>query len=689
MERRAQPGLWLLVLLLLAAAGFWAAYWQESAQSALTRVPLLDEAWYLRDGARLRSEGVPGREPFVMSPGYSLLVSLAAPVTVTEQGHLSSHPRPLLVWQAAAWLGSGLLIGAAVRGIGRRAGFGPRPALAAGALALLLFWLYRPAAIYARTILLEISQVFLVTVALTATACWQRPSWRRSLLVGLAIGGAALLRAQVLVLAPLVAGFWARQGKTHRHGLLMAGGLLILSLLPPGLAAWHNSRLSGRLVGPSLNSGLNLYLGQLPTGQGLFTSLLGFDQEWQPSGERFLSERLGQPLAGPAAADAAWREEAWALITADRPRFLRGWLRKTWLHLQGWEIAQVTPLRAWPHESPVLRALIVPYGLLVVLGLVGLTACLAAPGGPGAPGADPRLLRRAAVLWALAAAALIAVQSLFFVVSRYRLALAPIFALLAGCGLLGTLSTWRGPGRRRLLWPALALPLSALLTVPWGLATIRAQWTGLESLNHARRLMIMADAAPDSAAAGGLRRRAESLLAQASAAAGRRQDIWRLRALNLSDGGRHDEALAVLSQGIRLADQPRGLQRQRLVLLREMGRLAEGEALLRAHLQDTPDDGDCWHDLIVLLGRQGRWPEAAAVARQFQAVVPGDHRGWLDLGVALAQLGRLPAAAAVFQEGWERFTDAAIRSQFSANLLLLQEDQAERPPRGAPRALDR
>ncbi len=355
---RGRVAVW--ALLFVAVAGFWAVFWQQSAGSALTRVPMLDEAWYLRDAARLRREGLPGSEPFVMSPGYTLLVAAAAAGDVDAHGVLPAHPRALLVWQALAWLGCGALIGGQVRRLGRRAGVVDAVALAAACLAALLFLLYRPAAVYARTILLEMPLALLVCAALAAAVAGRQASWRRAALAGCLLGLAAVLRGQVLVLVPLLAVFCSLDGGARRRRLAIVAALCAAALVPPALASWHNSRSGGAFAGPSLNVGLNLYLGQIADSQGLFTSLLGLDQRWQPSGEDYLAERLGRPLSGPAAADAAWRREAWRLIAADPGLAARGWLRKVWLHVQGWEISQVTPLAAWPREMPVLRLLAAP-----------------------------------------------------------------------------------------------------------------------------------------------------------------------------------------------------------------------------------------------------------------------------------------------------------------------------------------
>ena len=123
-----------------------------------------------------------------------------------------------------------------------------------------------------------------------------------------------------------------------------------------------------RIVWGDGDGGLNLYLGQQPQAGGLFTTLAGLDQAREPSGESYLERRLGRAIDGPAAADRVWYGEALRTVRERPLAAVASWLRTIWLHLQAWSMAQVTPLSHWPEEAPVLRALPVPWWLLVVLG---------------------------------------------------------------------------------------------------------------------------------------------------------------------------------------------------------------------------------------------------------------------------------------------------------------------------------
>jgi len=640
-------------IVVLLAGLFWGVFAHQMSGSSLTLVPLLDEAWYLDEAGRYQEHGFPGDEPFIMSPGYPLLVAATRAPTIPPTGVLTGSPTLLLALQALAWLACGLLAGFVVNRVGKRWGISPGWALAAGVVALLLVLLYRPMAIYARCVLLEIPLTLLVMSFVALLLADEAPSWRRLAMAGLALGLAASLRAHVLILlVPLIVVGWTveRRPRPRISTLLLA---VFLAVLPPGLAALHNSLTTGQPAGPSLNAGLNLYLGQVPESRGLFVTLQGFDLQAGPSGEEYLEHRLGQPIEGPAAADRLWQHESRRVMAAHPGRTLGLWARKVWLHFQGWEPAQIQPLSAWVAEAPVLRLLPVPWWLLVVAGFVGLGAA--------------RNMRAARGIFTILIL-LVMVQSLFFVVSRYRLVLVPLWAMMAGLGMLSIVGNrpWERPVDRFALLGSLVV--AVLLTIPWGLDSTQRLWSALADHNLARRELTLAAVEDD----GDRRMRVDELLAGVCKQIPAREHPWRLRALNLAAMGQDAEAMNVLSEGVMRAADPVVLEWTRIGLLRQAGRLSEAEALMGSYLQDHPQDADMLHSLAVLQGERHRWEAAASTARRLQENAPHDHRGWLDLGVALARMGRRADAAAAFREGMVRFPSGEAHEQLATNLARLE-----------------
>jgi tetratricopeptide (TPR) repeat protein len=632
------------VLVAVVLAAFWAVVWLQSADSALTRVPVLDEAWYLREAARIRDDGIVGR-PFVMSPLYPIAAAVLGAGRTLPGGVLEGgHPRALLAMQAAAWMAIGALIFTTVR---ERGGAGRAGAVIAFGAAL-LFWLYRPGAVYARTILLEIPLALTVTAYLALLSCWRVRTTRRPFVVllvaGLCLGLATLLRAHVLALLVPGAVVVAVRTRRWRVAAVPIAVLMGGALLPVVLAAAHNTAACSRPAGPVLNGGINLYLGNVASSRGLFVTPVGLDLEREPAGQSYLAGRFHRDDLGVCEADRLWFAEALREIRAHPGRAAGGWLRKVWLHAQGWEISQVTPLGAWAREVPVLRALWVPYGMLTVLGLAGLAAAL----GRGRSADDVAV----AVLWGGSLVLLVALQSLVFVVSRYRLVLVPPLCVLAG---LGALRLWPLLVARR--WRAARLPAAVALVaviagVPWGLSETRRLWAALETQNEALRWERWAAAQPD--ASGRAWPRAQRLYRDLIAAQPERGEAYLGLARVLFAAGEVSAASEVLAGGLVRADQTEPLQRELVSLLLQQQRLSEARVQLEAFLREHPQDADMLHNLTVLLGKTGRWEQAHDVARRMRAAAPDDARSYLDLAAIQVVLGRRDDAVAILAEGLSR-----------------------------------
>ncbi len=636
----------------LVVVVFWGVYWHETVDSVLTRVPVLDEAWYLRD-ARHLAAGDYGSRAFIMSPLYTALVAVLSGGRALADGVLAGRqPWALLVFQALAWVTIGGIIAGVVRG--RDAGTPDRPTLAIAALAALLFWFYRPAAIFARTILLEIPLTLAVTAYLALVTRWLARVPMRPVLAavgtGVVLGLAVLLRAHVIVLlVPGLVVIW-RASRSRRAALCAA---LVLGCLVPLIpAVWHNSRLSGRLTPPVLNGGVNLFLGNGPQARGLFTTPRGLDLEHDPAGREFLAARTGHAVPDAAEADRLWLDQVGRSVAARPGHFVVLWFRRVWLHLQGWEIAQVTPLAAWPREVPVLRALVVPYGLLVALGLVGgwLAWRRTVPVAP-----DTASDHAVAALWAGALVLLIATQSLVFVVSRYRLVLVPALAVLAGLGARSLAPALAQRRWRVLLGPGTGVVALLVAVWPWGLGDAQQRWRVRSWSNEAQRWERWAPTAP--AGREPALARAVALYREAAAAEPRDDGPYAGLGRALAEKGDIDAAVAALAEGVRRVDAPLPLQRQLVELLLAERRLGDAEAQIAVYLRDDPGDADMLHNRVVLMGRTGRWSEAVAAARQFQAEVPDDPRAALDLGVALAGSGQPEAAVDTLREGLRRWPD--------------------------------
>jgi Flp pilus assembly protein TadD len=636
----------------LAALLFWVVFLGQAENSVFGRVPILDEIYYLDQAAAWTKEPFPPAEPFFVSPLYPLMIALSGSGESVPDNRVfpPDQLRGIRIFQIACWSGILILLRLiAGRVLGREMEPGWKRDLVIW-LPAVLFALYRPAAVYTVSILLELPLVLLVTAVvylmtrLADRAGEDRVSGRDFILplvLGAVVGLAGLLRGTTLLL--LVPAMVLAAGKPAGRRVRLGRALLVLAAVSVVLApaVIHNSRIAGRLTGPTLNAGVNLFIGNGPEANGFYVAVVPGDWRHDPAGRQYLGERRGGPAPTLADADRIWGREAWRAMAESPARTAGLWLKKVWLHLQGWEIDQLTPLAGWAKAAPVLEGLPVPFALIVALGL----------GGVAGRWRDARVR-----WWTAALIVLVAGQSFFFVVSRYRLALVPVLCLLAVAGMTEIL--------RKNRRAALVSILAVLLTIPWGLEGTQAMWRAQAQANEAHRWAEIADA-EDSASA---REIAENLYRESLVGKAAGPAPWLGLAALLIERGQREEAAGILAEGALATSRNLEINKALLALRLEDGRRTEALEMTRMVLADHPRDADTLHNRTVLLAEVGRSEEAMAVARDLIGAHSGDPRGYIDLGIILAREGRREEAQAVFEQGLEAVPG---NSHLQRNLELL------------------
>jgi Flp pilus assembly protein TadD len=644
---RWRPWLPPLAVLVVLAAG-WLMLLPTAERSVFGLVPVLDEVYYLD-----RAVDPAASDGYFVSPLYPRLVALTGSAVSLADDEILAPPevRGIRLLQIGCWLAVALLLYLTARRTLAEA----VDRLPGGTwwcwLPSVLFVLYRPAAVYTMTILLELPLVFLVTLLLYLLTWRDRPWWP-ALLIGLTLGTAALLRGTVLVLTPVAAWALLTAVAGPRRRVLTMLVLLAAVVLPLLPATVQNMRVAGRPAGPTLNAGVNLFVGNGPQANGFYVAAVPGDWRRDPAGTAYLAERLQWPAVSLAEADSMWTAEALNAMKA-RPGHTAGlWLKKLWLHLQAWEIDQLTPLEGWAQAVPGFRVLLMPFGILVVLGGAGLAS---------------GVTRWPAVrFWAASLAMLLAFQSVFFVVSRYRLVLVPLLALLAVAGLarlVPALTSRRLPPMSWLLGAGVAL----LLAVPWGLAEVQSRWAPLAQANEARRWGVLGQATGQTGALD----RAADLYRLSVAGQPDTPGPWLGLAVTLEALGQRQEARDILAGAILRVERNLDLRRMLVALMLEddlrSDALVQAQALLRAY----PEDAETLHNATVLLAGFGNTQAALAMAERLVRSHPTDPRGALDLGVLLARSGRTAEARAAFLRGLDHHPDhAGLRH----NLDLLQKN---------------
>lgn len=229
--------------------------------------PSSDAAWYFSRAAMLADGrgylGDHGAPTAYWPPGWPLALSLVFRLAGPS------------IWAVGLFnLVLSALIGWLTLDLGRRlAGHE-----AAGRIALLLWAVYPNAVLY---VPLALTEVFYTTLLLAL--CWvvvarpdaRQSAWGWTLLAGLVLGLATLVKAQSLILAPLLLAIaWLRQGAPWRRlpgivgqGLIMGAAALLV------IAPWtlRNHRELGAWVLVSTNGGITLLTGNNASARGGFT----------------------------------------------------------------------------------------------------------------------------------------------------------------------------------------------------------------------------------------------------------------------------------------------------------------------------------------------------------------------------------------------------------------------------------
>ncbi len=360
-----------------------------------------DMATYRRLALKILTTGHWPTQPFDYQPFYyAVLLPLAwllGPV---------GSPWPVFLMQALLGAATVWLAGdSAARLFGRPAGW-----LAALLLALSRFHIF-----YTPFLLLEVSLAFWIALLCdSALRCLDRRAhWGWTILAGAALSCALLTRGSALLLLPGLAALLAWRHWRDKRRLALHAALFALAFLLPILPfVVHNSRLARRLTGPSVAGPKVLVLGNTPEAPagGL---------EYPRSYHRWLDDASQGRESIPRHLWRWFREEP--LI------FLEQQFRKLLLFWDRYEIPNNVYIGSHVRHSSILRAPLLPWGVIGTLGLAGLLLA-----------AWSRRRARLLLTWLLVANWLSV--SAFYLLARFRIASLPLLAI-AGAGAIAL--AWR------------------------------------------------------------------------------------------------------------------------------------------------------------------------------------------------------------------------------------------------------
>ena len=480
--------LWL-ALVVATAAAVRLAYLLELRASPFFDHLILNAADY---DAWARN-GYPASEPYYQAPLYVQFLR-GVYALASEAGRFGAARAAQALCGVAT---TGLVFLTARRWLGRTA------ALVAGFLCALA----RPLVFFDGEILPATLEALLLTASVaaagSATGRDTRPRTRivASAIAGLALGAAATLHGNVLVLVPLFAAlaFFATRGRVSwRRALVAPLVIAAAAALPVSLVTAHNVRARQGFVLLTANAGPNLLLGHNPKADGLSPFLP----------DEITRFRRARVLAGATQVELsrAAEQESWAYLRAHPGRCMGLWWKKLVLFYNQHEIPNDRSIRDQYRAAAILRwppVALVGVGLLLPLALAGLFA--------------RRMWRQGHTALAVTLAALPFTYMPFIVCARFRAPLVPLLCIAAGAAVARALQR---PARRE--WIRMGGAALAGVILAW------PNWFGVRGTefpefarNEAR---MLTDVAQASMRTGDMERarpyvdRAREVLIQAAAA---------------------------------------------------------------------------------------------------------------------------------------------------------------------------
>ena len=568
----------LLIGVLGVAILFRAVYFLELLDSPFGRHPILDADYYFRWARDLAAGGFRPAADYSGNPLYPYFLGLL--VRFLGSG-------PVLIRAGQQFLG--VVTCLLVYHCGRKV-FGART----GLLAALLYAVFPPVIFYEGWLLSASLEAFLMTgllaVLLTADHRFRRGWFGSGILAGLLL----LARPSLVPLGAAAWIYWGSRreklGDRAARILLFAFGLL-LPLLPFALQhAVHERGFT--LVSP--HGGENFYIGNNPEANGLGRMpdfARGIPELQRMDFREEASRRSGRELT-PVQSSRFWFGQGLAFIRSHPLRFLKLFPVKIYLFLCGADFFDNYSLAFFRGFSPL--SLPFSWRMLSALALTGLIAF--------------RRRGRGGVLFRIFILTYVLSIALFFVTSRFRIPVVPLFCLAAAAGLVEISGDWlRRRWRSAAAGTALAVILFVLLRGPDFRPPLSATYT----------------AAAEVFAREGEMDRAAEYLEKARGEAGR-------------------ETLPVTFSTYR-----RHLSWAQVELKR--GNEEEAERIIGRILEQVKERPGALHfEIANVWAEHLRYDKAAEHYRAAVSADPGDFRALGNLGLALKKQGKTGEAEEAF-----------------------------------------
>ncbi|MDP8248295.1 MAG: tetratricopeptide repeat protein [Candidatus Tritonobacter lacicola] len=256
---------------------------------------------------------------------------------------------------------------------------------------------------------------------------------------GIILGLSALVKENMLILAPILALWLALSERKVRPAALLLAGVIIVTA--PVTA--RNYVVGRDFVPIACNFGFTLYSGNNPSADGTQQppAAIRRTPRYEYPDYKLLAERATGKTLKPSEVSAFWAGQATKFAKTYPLSALKLLALKLALFWNSYEIADNHNLYFFKTLFPVLRAAPLGFGIIGPLGLFGMVLFM-------------RNWRKCLVLYLFILSYMVSVV-IFYVSARFRLPAVPFLILFASASLV-TLYDWLRDGRWRYLIPALA-----------------------------------------------------------------------------------------------------------------------------------------------------------------------------------------------------------------------------------------
>jgi tetratricopeptide (TPR) repeat protein len=397
----------------------------------------------------------------------------------------------------------------------------------------------------------------------------------RAFLAGGALGLAVLTRENLILFAPVGAALLLAGTRRIAPAVLFVLGAA-LAIFPVTL---HNYRAEGEWILVTSQGGQNFYIGNHEHATGTYANpvFVRPDPLYERSDFHMEAERrTGEPLTS-GEASSFWYAQALKEMIAQPARAFALLARKLVIVFEGVERPDNESLYTLRDETPVLDMLSLSMATIAPLAFLGMILA--------------RQRSRELLFLHLFVAVNVLALVLLFVVSRYRVALAPVLMIFAAHALL-RMASWARARRGRALAAAalvLAIP-TAVLSQP--------EWAGPDPRDY------------------------------------HSTNFYLNRARIYAAGERLGDAASCYENAIALADTLAFIRFEYADVLRKLERGEEARRELAKAVQLRPEFPTARNNLGILLAEGGDWPAAEREFQEAARLAPG----WSDPLQNLARL---------------------------------------------------